>query len=322
MTIGVIDHFNTTLAGMSQNEDKVQFMLRTAHIVNAFITEQDNTSGRTNDFVPRPFYKNKWRNTMQVKQNRTLDTIKNKYFNAVGITLVRDTAPPSDRDAIEQPSCCASPNVMMLIEHAVCASCGRKVKDSTQYGAAIGDGQTNINCLVTVADQDDDVTIVDKTSLVNRSLLRLQGFRISAFKEAEWKRLYNNVTNGIADVDVTSMSCSMINRKLGAPDKKFAKDIYVIWEKVTGQQLTRVPDAVLWLIHHKIANQIVIPTTRGMNQKQPRILAMTLLYKCFQLCGEKQLANLIVMQHADTNIASFAPIWRLTCEKHNLKYMV
>lgn len=320
--MNIVDHFNTTLSEIECEDKKIEFLLRTAHIVNEYITAQAASTPSMQS--TRPFAKHKWRNTAQVNQNRLADTTRAKYFEAVGIAplrnapMVNTNAPASTREHLENTKCCAAPNVIILIEDAVCTSCGRKVKDSTQYVSATNDGNANLNRVISFSDVDsEDVTVVDKTALVNRSLLRLQGVRVSIFKEHEWTRLYNNVTAGITDV--STMSCAMINRNLSGPDKKYAKDIYVIWEKITGRQINRLSDAMLWLINHKVANQIVIPTKA--NQKQPRILAMTLLYKCFKLCGEKELADLIVMQHPTANITSFEPIWRQTCQTHHFKYM-
>lgn len=328
MSLTVIDHYNQTLSAFKDNEkQQIQFLLHTAHLVKDYLEEEENS--RTNVSTPKPFVKSKWRNTTRVHRNQRLEMLKKQYFDSVGLSQAHQSiAPPvsdnriaNERQSIESPVCCDTPNILMLVEHAICASCGRKVNDSTQFVHNTNDISVNTNRIITLTNASDTVAIVDKTGLVNRSLLRLQGIRVSNFKENEWNRLYKNVTSGIAPEDIKYMSCSLINRKLSTADKKYSKDIYVIWEKITGQRLYRVPDAVLWLINHKIANQIVVPLTDA-NAKQPRILAMTLLYKCFQLCGEKKLLNIIVMQHAAANMATFTPVWRLTCDMHGLKYMV
>lgn len=312
-TLDVLEHYNTTLAGL-QGDAMVQFLLRTAHIVRDFIDARAEASQQQ---APRAFVRTK-------RGPTACDRLQQKYFQAVGITLPHQVqSSTSDRQHLEATTCCATPEILLLVEYAVCGSCGRKVEDSNQYVQSVGDGTTNgaVNRVMNIVDTVEDTTTSNKTALVNRSLLRLQGLRISAFKEHEWRRLYNNVTAGIDDV--CTMSPQMVNRKLAPSDKKYAKDIYVIWEKITGQPLMPLSDALQWFINHKVANQLIIPVTTNKQgvSKPPRILAMTLLYKCFQLCGEKRLMNLIVMQHADASMASFEPIWRLTCQTHGFKYM-
>lgn len=332
----ITKHFAETLNKFTeeQQEEKIQFLLRTAHLVNAYVEQtKENDCASLKDRQDRHSYqgleqakpfggtrkRGKWGNTTIVNNDQKREKLQMQYFHAVGISPTAAQNANFRKNAREQldvADCCDAPDIVILPESAVCQSCGCVVKHSTQYAQTMNDGGgvSNGSRAVMIVDSKEDVDIVDKTALVNRALLRVQGLRVSSFKYEEWVRLYKNVTENIKDTSM--MSSSMINAKLQKADKKYAKDIYVIWEKVTGKKLMHISDAIIWLINYQIANRIVIkPNTK------PRILAMTLLYKCFQLCGENKLAKLLVMQHAEANMNTFDPIWKQTCEMHNFKYM-
>lgn len=324
--MSVIEHYKQTLADLDEN-GKIDFMLRTSRLASLY-QEYNAQTPEADAKAVRPAFtkRSKWNGTTRVNNTKILERIKTEYFRAAGVGIPVMKMEDEKAKALEETTCCATPDIIMLIEHAICAACGRKVKDSTQFVNNVSDTSLSANRLVTLTKATDTVSVLNKTGLVSKALLRFQGLVMSGYKEASWKRLYADVTRGVEDV--SSISCAMISRRLQVTDKaykeKYSKDMHIIWERITGHPLHLVPDAVLWLIYHRIANQLVVPMVSSISatpSKEPRIIAMMLLYKCFQLCGEKELMQLIVMQHRDAIMTKFDPIWRKTCETHNLRYM-
>ena len=127
--LSVHEHYTQTLHSLNETE-KINFILRTARLASACLEAANNDTDRR-----VAFGKKKWRGTTKVYNASQQEGLKRKYFAAAGVAVVHTPLKMEEQTAlpIEDTKCCDDPEILMLVEHAVCTACGKKVRKLTEW---------------------------------------------------------------------------------------------------------------------------------------------------------------------------------------------
>lgn len=351
-----LDHYQQQLRTLETEEARNEFVLRVALTLLRYAEEAEKP-------IKKKEIKGRRWGGLKIDDYEALDTIADEYYTAAGVEsclkksyLCRKLLPSVTNTAnsikideskpifYEETKCCESPDIVMLNEYAVCASCGQKVIGSDELsanfaeasvapmktivlnGMAQNDSQWQNNNNSDVPGEDDCGTsglinstlYKDRPRMLLEPLIRLQGMKVSAFTTKEWTKIYTAVTAGIDNVN--EISLQHVNRVIHRLKmSKFYKDPYVIWEKITNNQLATLPQGALWVIQYIITPQLNVVGQMAQNENT-RIAASSLLYKALQLCGENNFADMVVMLNGESHLNKLDTLWSTACTMGNWKY--
>lgn len=346
-----LDHYQQQLKALENEDERNAFVLRVALILLRYSEESEKP-------IKKKEIKGRRWGGLKIDDYEALDTIADEYYTAAGVDsvlkrtyLCRKLTPAISNSGsnikideskpifYEETNCCDSPDVVMLNEYAVCASCGQKVIGSDELSANFA--EASVAPMKTIllsgivqnelqwqnsgeAGEDDGNTsglinsVRDRPRMLLEPLIRLQGMKVSAFTTKEWTKIYTAVTAGIDNVN--EISLQHVNRVIHQLKmSKFYKDPYVIWEKITNNHLAALPQGALWVIQYIITPQLNIVGQMAQNENT-RIAASSLLYKALQLCGENDFADMVVMLNGESHLHKLDLLWFTACTMGNWKY--
>lgn len=342
-----LDHYQQQLEVLDKEEQRNEFMLRVAPILLRYANEM------ALPLKKKEIKGRRW-GGLKIDDYDALDKIADEYYTAAGVeqalkkiymcrkltqnTTLNNQIKIDESKPIfyEETACCTSPDIVMLNEYAVCASCGQKVLGSDELSANFAEASVAPMKTILVSGtnewihgessvDDDTAGLIGSTTMYKdrprmllEPLIRLQGMKVSAFTEKEWSKIYTAVTSGIGNVN--DISLQHVNRVIHRLKmSKFYKDPYVIWEKITNNRLATLPQGALWVIQYIITPQLNVVGQMAQNENT-RIAASSLLYKALQLCGENDFADMVVMLNGESHLNKLDVLWSTACTMGNWKY--
>lgn len=320
-------HYEDKIQNLN-DEDRYTFELKVAWIVSKAL-----------EVEKKPKKKLGWSGIVQTNDTSEMDALVAEYVDICGMSAIeKELFQHSFRKHQDVPityeltECCEKPEIVLGVEYAVCAMCGRKVNGSDQLSANFTDVGTAPNATinltkdnVSVVRQLSDETKVEKTKILSEPLLRIQGIKCSSFSLNDWHKIYDAVTDGVKNI--SQISHAHVDRTLHKHKfTKYYNDSPIIWEHITGNKIPPIPEGVLWVIQNvmspHLANGHISIDQQGatyIGEKQ-RTSGKPFLYRCLHLCGCKEHLHLIENPKGSDTTQKVNETWRKYCQSANWKY--
>lgn len=323
-----VDHYTTTLDALTNEQDKLDFILNVASILKRYVEEDAKPK------VKKCISGSKWSSFIKTMDTSAIDAIADEYYKACGLNdaekrylLNQDTSTAQIVDETSQITfettvCCETPEIVLLSEYAVCSTCGQKVNESNQYSANYTDASISPNKTMSVSKTNSN----EKSKLLMEFVLRIQGLKTSAIPKKEWTKIYEEVTNGISEEQLKSISHARVDRVLHELKmSKYYPDTPIIWEKITGNTLKPLPDGALWVINQVMSPELssgtMVLTKDGVQvEERKRTAGKSFLAKCLELCQCNEFLHLLIIQKGDDTLRNLNTVWQKYCDQAGWKF--
>lgn len=331
-------HFEQKLQTLD-DEDRIEFLLKTALTIREYLEEESKPK------LKKCIAGNKWSGFVKTDDTTEMDKLAEQYFQLCEIShserekwnLV--TSSKQAPVTYEFTVCCDSPEILLLTEYAVCATCGEKVTDSDQYSANFADAGNSPNKTISVGGNGNHTNLNDENDLSASILMaskskpsleylqRIQGMKNAPISSKHWQIIYNAVTAGFSKDKYQQISHSHVDRILHQLKlTKYYPETPIIWEVISGNKIPPIPEGALWVLQNIMLPHYNIGTSARnsdgvLTEEVQKSTMKAFIYKCLELCKCTDHMQLIQSLKGEATSQRLSILWERHCKQGNWKYI-